>query len=389
MKYNFDEFINRIGTDSEKWESGGHGGVYFDQNSLSFSIADMDFALAPAIDKAIRDRLDKKILGYTEVCTKQYRNSVSNWFAKRFGWHFDGELMYTVEGVMDGVRLAVEKLTKEGEGVVIMQPVYPPFMRAVSSLGRKVVVNRLVCDDSNYYTINFDELEKQFADPNNTMMLLCSPHNPVGRVWTKDELCKIADLCKQYNVYLVSDEIHCDLTRVGVEHYPVAKLRPDYDVVTCVSPSKTFNIAGLQMANMVFSSKALKAKVSGLVNMQCANPLSIAAHLGAYDQSEDWLDEVKVYLDGNFNFLKEWLEQNLPKMKYRVPEGTYLAWIDVSAYQPDSEQFAKDCGFGGIIVEQGDVFGDGGKGFIRFNVATPRAVIAEGLERMKKVIEKY
>lgn len=389
MKYNFDEFINRIGTDSEKWESGGHGGVYFDQNSLSFSIADMDFALAPAIDKAIRDRLDKKILGYTEVCTKQYRNSVSNWFAKRFDWHFDGELMYTVEGVMDGVRLAVEKLTKEGEGVVIMQPVYPPFMRAVSSLGRKVVVNRLVCGDNNYYTINFDELEKQFADPNNTMMLLCSPHNPVGRVWTKDELCKIADLCKQYNVYLVSDEIHCDLTRVGVEHYPVAKLRPDYDVVTCVSPSKTFNIAGLQMANMVFSNKALKAKVSGLVNMQCANPLSIAAHLGAYDQSEDWLDEVKVYLDGNFNFLKEWLEQNLPKMKYRVPEGTYLAWIDVSAYQPNSEQFAKDCGFGGIIVEQGDVFGDGGKGFIRFNVATPRAVIAEGLERMKKVIEKY
>ena len=141
MKYNFDEFINRIGTDSEKWESGGHGGVYFDENSLSFSIADMDFALAPAIDKAIRDRLDKKILGYTEVCTKEYRSCVSGWFARRFDWHFDGELMYTVEGVMDGVYLAIEKLTKPGEGVIIQQPVYPPFMRAVNNLGRKIVVN--------------------------------------------------------------------------------------------------------------------------------------------------------------------------------------------------------------------------------------------------------
>lgn len=389
MKYNFDEFINRIGTDSEKWESGGHGGVYFDENSLSFSIADMDFALAPAIDKAIRDRLDKKILGYTDVCTKEYRSSVSNWFAKRFGWNFDGELMYTVEGVMDGVRLAIEKLTDVGQGVVIMQPVYPPFMGVISKLGRKIVVNHLVCDENNYYTINFDELENQLANENNKMMLLCSPHNPVGRVWTSDELCKIADLCHKYGVYLVSDEIHCDLVRVGVEHVPVAKLRPDYDIVTCVSPSKTFNIAGLQMANMVFANKALKAKVSGLVNLQCANPLSIVAHLGAYNQSEDWLDEVKVYLDGNFEFLKDWLSENLPKIKYRVPEGTYLAWLDVSAYNADSEKFAKDCGLGGIIVEQGDVFGEGGKGFIRFNVATPRSVIAEGLERMKKVIEKY
>lgn len=389
MKYNFDEFINRIGTDSEKWESGGHGGVYFDKNSLSFSIADMDFALAPAIDKAIRDRLDKKILGYTEVCTQEFRSAVSNWFARRFDWHFDGELIYTVEGVMDGVRLAIEKLTQPGEGVVIMQPVYPPFMGAVSRLGRAIVVNKLVRCEENFYAIDFEELESQLADKNNTMMLLCSPHNPVGRVWTEQELCKIADLCHKYGVYLVSDEIHCDLVRVGVEHLPVAKLRPDYDIITCVSPSKTFNIAGLQIANMVFANKALKSKVSGIVNIQCANPLSIAALLGAYNGSEDWLDQVKVYLDGNCEFLKNWLEQNLPQMKYRVPDGTYLAWIDVSAYQPDSEQFAKDCGFGGIIVEQGDVFGDGGKGFIRFNVATPRSVIAEGLERMKKVVEKY
>lgn len=389
MKYDFDQFIQRVGTDSEKWESGGHGNVYFDKNSLSFSIADMDFALAPQIDRAIRDRLDKKILGYTEVATKEFRSSVCGWFERRFDWKFDGSLVYTVEGVMDGVRLAISKLSEEGEGVVIQQPVYPPFMGAVSSLNRKIVVNRLVKDDDNFYTINFDELESQLADKNNKIMLLCSPHNPVGRVWSEEELCKIADLCDKHGVVLVSDEIHCDLTRKGVKHTPVAKLRPNYDIITCVSPSKTFNIAGLQIANVVFSDSKLRRRVVGERSIQCANPLSIAALLGAYNKSEDWLDEVRDYIDGNLQFLKKWLQDNLPKIKYRVPDGTYLAWLDVSAYQPDSEKFAKDCGRGGIIVEQGDVFGEGGKGFIRFNVGTPRCVIAEGLERMKKVIEAY
>ena len=389
MLYNFDEFIQRIGTDSEKWESGGHGNVYFDENSLSFSIADMDFALAPNIDKAIRQRLDKKILGYTEVATPAFRKSVTDWFSRRFGWNFDGKLIYTVEGVMDGVRLAIEKLSEEGEGVIIQQPVYPPFMRVVRSLNRKLVVNHLIKDENNFYSINFDELEKLLADENNKIFLLCSPHNPVGRVWTEEELSKMADLCHKYGVILLSDEIHCDLTRVGVVHHPVAKLKPDYDIITCVSPSKTFNIAGLQIANMVFSSEKLKNKVAPSHGGQCANPLSIAALLGAYNESEDWLDQVKVYIDGNLKFLKEWLDENLPKIVYRIPDGTYLAWLDVSAYQPDSEKFAFDCGKGGIIVEQGDVFGDGGKGFIRFNVGTPRHVIKDGLERMKEVIQKY
>lgn len=389
MKYDFDEVINRIGTDSEKWESGGHGNVYFDKNSLSFSIADMDFALAPNIDKAIRARLDKKVLGYTEVATKEFRHAVTSWFDRRFGWKFDGDLIYTVDGVMSGVRLAIDKLTKPGEGVIIQQPVYPPFMGVVNALKRKLVVNNLICDENNYYTIDFKQLEELLADQNNKVFLLCSPHNPVGRVWTKEELVKMAQLCKKHGVVIISDEIHCDLTRVGVVHHPLNKLCPDCDVVTCVSPSKTFNIAGLEMANVVFSSQELRAKIAGKSGIQCANPLSIAALLGAYNESEDWLDEVKVYLDGNLNFLKEWLSANLPKIKYRVPDGTYLAWFDVSAYQPDSEKFAKDCGYGGIIVEQGDVFGAGGKGFIRFNAGTPKSIIAEGLVRMKKVIEKY
>lgn len=389
MKYDFDEKIERIGTDSEKWESGGHGGVYFDKNSLSFSIADMDFALAPVIDKAIRDRLDKKVLGYTEVGTKQFRDAVCGWFSRRFGWNFDGSLIFTVDGVMPGVRTAISALSEPGEGVIIQQPVYPPFMSSIQNLGRKMVVNKLIRGEDNYYTMDFDALEEQLADKNNKVMLLCSPHNPVGRVWTQSELTKVADLCHKYGVALVSDEIHCDLTRVGVTHTPVAKLRPDYDIITCVSPSKTFNIAGLQIANMVFSNQALHKKVVGSRSIQCANPLSIAALLGAYTGGDDWLDEVRKYIDGNLQFLKQWLNENLPSVKYRVPDGTYLAWLDISAYQPDSEKFARDCGKGGIIVEQGDVFGEGGKGFIRFNVGTPRANIAEGLERMKKVIEAY
>lgn len=389
MKYNFDEVIKRIGTDSEKWESGGHGNVYYDENSLSFSIADMDFALAPSIDKAIRDRLDLKVLGYTEVATEQFRNCVCGWFKRRFDWDIDGKLIYTVGGVMDGVRL-MGKLAQQGEGVVVQQPVYPPFMSAISGLKLKTVVNQLVKDQNNFYTVNFEELESQLADPNNKIMLLCSPHNPVGRVWTEDELCRIADLCHKHDVILISDEIHCDLVRKGVKHTPVAKLRPDYDIITCVSPSKTFNIAGLEIANVIFSNMQLRIRTLGSAGgMQCANPLSIAALLGAYNGGEDWLDEVRDYIDGNLKFLKDWLDGNLPKVKYRIPDGTYLAWLDVSAYQPDSEKFAKDCGKGGIIIEQGDVFGLGGKGFIRFNAATPRSIIAEGLARMKKVVDSY
>ena len=305
MKYNFDEVIQRIGTDSEKWESGGHGNVYYDENSLSFSIADMDFALAPSIDKAIRDRLDKKVLGYTEVATEEFRNAVKNWFARRFDWEIDGKLIYTVAGVMDGVRL-MGKLAKAGEGVVIQQPVYPPFMSSIKSLNLKIVVNQLIKDDDNYYTINFQELESQLADPNNKIMLLCSPHNPVGRVWTEAELCKMADLCHKYDVVLISDEIHCDLLRNGVKHVPVAKLRPDYDIITCISPSKTFNIAGLEMANVVFSSMKLRVRTIGAAGgIQCANPLSIAALLGAYNDGEDWLEEVKIYIDDNLKFLKD------------------------------------------------------------------------------------
>lgn len=389
MKYNFDEIINRIGTASEKWESGGHGGVYFDKNSLSFSIADMDFALAPCIDRAIRDRLDQKVLGYTDVNTDDYRDAVTGWFDRRFGWKIDGRLIYAVDGVMPGVRKAISAHTEPGDGVIIQQPVYPPFMSSVESLGRKIVVNKLIKGDDNFYTMDFDALEAQLADKNNKVMLLCSPHNPVGRVWTKEELETVADLCHKHGVVLVSDEIHCDLTRTGVVNIPVAKLRPEYDIITCVSPSKTFNIAGLQVANMVFTNMALRKKTAGPGGVQMANPLSKAALIGAYNGGDDWLDEARKYIDGNLVFLKEWLEANLPKVKYLVPQGTYLTWLDISAYQPDSEKFAKDCGRGGIIVEQGDVFGEGGKGFIRFNVGTPKANIAEGLARMKKVIEVY
>ena len=381
----FSKVIDRRGTDSYKWD--GSDRELGNTECIQMGCADMDFETAPELVDALRAVVEHKVYGYATL-SPEFAHGVVSWYRTRHNVELKPEWVMHSPRIVISASVVVRTLSQAGDKVILHTPYYPPLDCATQSQGRVAVEPPLVQREDGRFAIDFEQLET-LVDDSTKLMIFISPHNPTTRVWTRAELEQLAAFCVKHKLYLFVDEIHCDLTRVGIVHHPVAKLKPDYDIITCVSPSKTFNIAGLQIANMVFSSEKLKNKVAPSHGGQCANPLSIAALLGAYNESEDWLDQVKVYIDGNLKFLKEWLDENLPKIVYRIPDGTYLAWLDVSAYQSDSEKFAFDCGKGGIIVEQGDVFGDGGKGFIRFNVGTPRHLIKEGLERMKKVIQKY
>ena len=388
MKYDFDKVISRKGTHSTKWESGGHGSVAFDENSLAFSIADMDFPVAPAIVDALRKRVEHPIYGYTAIYTPEYKEAVSGWYKRRFNWDVSFDRVHKEHGVMDGIRDCLRKFSVEGDSVIIMTPVYSPFMYLLRAEKRQIRYNQLLKDEKGWH-INFEELEELCKDPSVKVLMFCSPHNPVGRVWTKEELERVADICHANDVVVLCDEIHGDLTRVGVKHIPMTTLRPDYNIVTCTSVSKTFNLAGMEVANIVFSKPEYKNMVSPGHATETGNPLSIEAVIAAYNEGEEWLDECRAYIDGNFAYLKQWLSENLPLIKYEIPQGTYLAWIDVSPYTTDSDKLARDCGAASkIIIEQGDVYGPGGKGYIRWNLACPRSLLEEGLRRFKRIIDR-
>ena len=382
MKYNFDEIITRIGTDSQKWESGGHGKLNFNKNSLAFSIADMDFACAPAILSAIRSRVDKKIFGYTSARTAKYFDAICGWFEKRFNYIVEPKNIQLASGVMDGIQDVLRKLIKPGDGILIQQPVYSPFTYVCYSVRANVIINELINNNGNYL-IDFNRLEDQLSDNNVKVMLFCSPHNPIGRVWKREELCAVASLCKKHNVILISDEIHCDLIRKEIQHTPIAKLNPENDIITVTSPSKTFNLPGLQLANIFFNNDGIQ-KIAGTPHgKEFNNPLSIEGVIAAYKLSEDWMEGLLEYIDSNLQFLKEWLEANLPEVGFLVPEGTYLAWLDFRKITNDCMEFCQICADKyNIILEPGIVFGESGKGFIRINVATPKSILNEGLKRL-------
>ncbi len=390
MKFDFDKVISRKGTHSTKWESGGHGGVQFDENSLAFSIADMDFAVAPQIVEALKKRVEHPIYGYTAAFTEDYQAAVKGWYKRRFDWDISFDCVYKVHGVMDGVRDTLRAFSQPGDGVIIQTPVYSPFTYLLRAERRTIRYNQLLCDEKGNWSINFAELEELCKDPSVKVLMFCNPHNPVGRVWTKEELGKVADICHANDVVVISDEIHGDLTRSDVKYTPMITVRPDYNIVAGTSVSKTFNLAGLEVAHMVFSKPEYKNEVSFPHGTETCNPLTTAAMIAAYNEGEEWLDAVREYIDGNFRYLKEWLAENMPKVQYEIPQGTYLAWINVTPYTNDSEKLARDCGAAAkIIIEQGDVYGPGGKGYIRWNLACPRSLLEEGLRRFKRVVDRY
>ena len=392
MKYNFDEIIDRSGTSATKMESLPKG---CPDDALPLWVADMDFACAEPILKALHERIDKKIFGYTMYDTDECLGAVLNWYKKRYGWEEQKENLFFCGGIVSAYAVLLNLLTKEGEGVVIQRPIYYPFTIKANSNGRQIVDSPLIYADGNY-TIDFDDLDKKMAEPNNKVLVFCSPHNPAGRVWTEEEIRKVVDICKKYDKWIICDEIHCDLLRCGMTFHPILKVAPDYAdrIAVCTAPSKTFNLAGMKTSNIVIHNKELQAAwkelIGGKLSMNGAGTLGLTAMIAAYNEGEEWLEQLKEYLDGNFAYIDAFLKEHLPKAHMVPSEGTYLAWIDFNGYvNGDAEKLEEIMQKKArVALDEGYIFGDAGRGFERINIATPRSVVEDCMDRILKAFKE-
>ena len=356
------------------------------KDTLAFWIADMDFPCAPAIQKAIQQRVQGAPLGYS-MPGDAYYSAVCNWLEKQFSWNISADDVFLSAGVVRALIDLILALTRPGEGIIIQRPVYYPFAEIIQHTGRTLVNNPLQKNDG-HYTIDFADLEEKASRPETAMMIFCSPHNPVGRVWTKKELRRVAKICAKQKILLIADEIHFDLLRQGITHTPIARLCPENEaIITCTAPSKTFNTAGLQISNIIIRNKKLQKKWRTQTGVAFPSPLAIVSVEAAYTACDEWLTKLLTQLDSNFFFLRDFLQQYLPKARFTIPEGTYLGWIDLSGYgYRDKELASLLIEKANVLLEGGSVFGPEGAGFQRINVACPQEILERGLTRIARVL---
>ena len=380
MKYDFDEVIERRGSNSYKWDTPAADGV------LPLWVADMDFRTAPPVVDALRRRVEHGIYGYTKVPAAYY-DAVTGWFARRHGWNFRAEWIIYTSGVVPALSAVIKALAEPGDRIVVQTPAYNCFYSSIRNNGCELSASPLVYANG-CYTIDFDDLERRLADPKACLFLLCNPHNPVGRVWTPDELRRMGELCMKYGVFVVADEIHCELTYEGHDYTPFASLSDTFaqHSVTCISPSKAFNIAGLQIANIVVPDDAVRRRVDRAININevCdVNPFGVVATIAAYNEGAGWLDELRRYLRGNYEYLRDYFVRHLPDYPVLPLEGTYLAWVDCRASGTASGVLAaRLLEEHRLMLSPGEMYGPGGEYFLRVNLACPRARLAEALERL-------
>ena len=381
MKYDFNETVDRTGTASIKLEAGEKVNPYLPKEHIPLWVADMDFACAPEILQAMHERLDRRILGYTNL-SGDCEASACRWMERRFGWKPEQEQIVFSAGIVSALFAAVARLTKPGDEVCFLTPAYHPFDDAVKKQGRVPVYSRMIRKDGEW-TIDFTDLSAKLSRPNCALFFHCNPHNPTGRVFTEIELTRLGKLCFANDVMVVSDEIHEDLTRVGITHIPLAKLFPlEKRIITCTSPSKTFNLAGNNHAHLFMPDEALRRDWTKNYYNGHPSALSNQATIAAYDRSEDWLEELRAYLDGNFAMMKQLLDERLPKAVFSIPQGTYLAWVDLSGYGLSEQELKRRISQAGVFVQFGEDFVDNAECFMRVNLASPRAILREGLERI-------
>ncbi|HWP80198.1 MAG TPA: PatB family C-S lyase [Candidatus Acidoferrum sp.] len=385
--WNFDEVVERENTNSVKYDAAPIINPELPDKYIPMWIADMDFACPQPILDAMKRRLDKRILGYSMPLDPEYYAAVIGWMKRRNGWDVDFSSIVFSSGVIAALNVAVGKLTGEGEGVLLNTPAYHPFDDAIQKYGRTPVYSPLVNIDG-HYEFDFADFEKKAKDPKNTLFFLCSPHNPTGRVWTESELRRIAGICFENGVFIVSDEIHSDILRSGQRHIPLASLFPgERTLITCTAPSKTFNLAGNQLSNIIIADPEIAAEWRGNHYCGLPNPLSIDACIAAYNECEDWLEALLVYLDDNFKFMSAYLEEHLPAARFRISQGTYLAWVDLSGCGKTVEM-KKELSAAGLFIEYGDEFVSNAEGFVRMNIACPRATLAQALEILCNVMKE-
>lgn len=400
--YNFDEIIDRRNTNALNTDGFRgyifHAGPekvfpYKDEEFVRMWVADMEFGVAPEILDEMRKRIDRRIFGYTGVYDSGYYQSFQKWCLDHYGWEFPQEQLCFTPGIIPALYQLVESLCATDEKVVLNTPAYGYFLHAAEYSKVDVLLSPLKKNEKGEFSVDYENFEKQCADPKAKLVFWCNPQNPTGRVWTKEELSKVAAIVEKYNLWIISDEIHCDLVRQGNRHTPMAMVMTDYPkLITCMAPSKTFNMAGLGFSNIIIRDPATRAlfkdrdKLFGMVN-----PMSLTAAKAAYDKGQAWLDELKAYLDGNFAFVKHFLDENLPDAVMNISEATYLAWVDLSKCIPDVEDlpgfFANNAG---VLLEGGNgLFVGNAEGYIRLNLAMPQSIIKTGLERMRDAINQH
>lgn len=382
---NFDKSINRRQTNSYKWDIA--------ENELPMWVADMDFEVANPIIDAMQNRVNHKVFGY-QIVPDNFNKSIMKWWEKRHNFSIDSSWILFCSGVVPAISSMIRKLTREGESVIVLSPVYNIFYNSILNNQRKVVTSDLIYKNGNYQ-IDFVDFEEKIADKNTSMLIFCNPHNPIGKIWNKQTLEKIGKLCMLHDVLIISDEIHCDLTFPEKKYTPFLSLSSDIseNIVMCVSASKAFNIAGLQASAIIVKNQKLKKIINRSINTdEIAEPnaFAIDSMVAAFNDGAEWLDALKHYLYNNYITVSNYLEKNIPMLSLIKSDATYLAWIDCSKICDNTEEL---CLFirkhTGLILSSGHLFGINGNGFIRLNFATNRELLFQGLQDLKKGIELY
>ncbi len=388
MIYNFDQIIDRKNTNSLKYDFAAERQKPSD--ILPLWVADMDFPAPPEVLEEIHRAVSHGIFGYSEVKT-DYFDVVHAWFLRHYGWDTREEWLIKTPGVVYAITLAIRALTKEGDGVLIQQPVYYPFSESIRLNHRRLAVNSLRYKNHKYF-IDFDDFENKIIAEKVKLFILCNPHNPVGRVWSVEELTQMGDICLKHNVIVISDEIHCDFTYPGFTHTVFANIKEAFaqNSIICTAPSKSFNLAGLQISNLFIENEAIRRKMKSELAAsgysQC-NTLGLVACKAAYQYGEPWMKELRSYLSGNLQFVREYLSLHLPKITLVEPQGTYLIWLDFHEMGLSGKELEH------LIVHEaklwldyGTMFGEEGEGFERINIACPRQILAQAMEQLKHAV---
>lgn len=385
MKYDFDSINDRRNTNSLKWD--------VKENELPMWVADMDFQTAPVVIKALEKRVQTGIFGYS-VVTETWKEAIQVWWSRRHQFFIQKDWIIFCTGVVPAITCAVKRLTNVGDNVLVQTSVYDIFFHSIENHGRHVLENKLSYDGEKYQ-IDYEDLEKKLSHPLTTMMILCNPHNPIGRVWDKEDLIKIGELCSKHHVVVVSDEIHCDLTDPGCKYIPFASASKvcEENSITCIAASKAFNLAGLQSAAVVISNEALRQKMErGLNSDEIAEPniFAVDAMIAAFSEGEEWLEELRSYLYNNKKIVADFLEKEIPNVNLLSSNATYLLWLDCSKIGGDTVELCQYIrNETGLYLSEGSKYRGNGNQFIRLNIACSTKQLEDGLVRLKKGVQNF
>ena len=388
MMINFDEMIERRGTGSIKYDFAVEKGL--PEDVLPLWVADMDFRTPACVSEALIERAKHGIFGYSEL-GPEYFEAIENWFKNTTGWQVKRNWLIKMPGIVFAVATIIRALTEEGDGILIQEPVYYPFAECIETNGRKRIVNELLFDGARY-TIDFEDFEDKIINNKVKLFILCNPHNPIGRVWTETELIKMGEICQKHGVLVLSDEIHQDFIYPGHKHFVFAALKPEFEEIsiTCTSPSKTFNLAGLQISNIFAPTQELRHRIKAelwRMGVDESNIMGQIACEAAYRGGAEWLSELKDYLLGNLAYIRDFLKEHLPQVSLVEPEGTYLVWIDFMKLGLSDENLEDlMINKARLWLDAGTMFGKGGSGFERFNIACPRATLEKAMSQLESAI---